>query len=130
MKTPCRHPGCNALLDKSGYCEAHKSAIGQAGRDYEVKRKRDPVLAHNHKIRTSSKWKRVRLLKLSTNPLCEDPHGDHAARGVTISATQVHHIKGLATHPELAYHAENLMSVCTRCHSKFEAAIRSGNATS
>jgi 5-methylcytosine-specific restriction enzyme A len=129
MKTPCRFPGCPSLLDKSGFCEKHKSHAGQAKRDYEVKRKRDPVLSFNHQVRTSKKWGRVRLLKLSADPLCEDPHGDHARRGVTATATTVHHIKGLSSHPELAYDWDNLMSLCVRCHNKIEAEVRGNDAT-
>ena len=53
-------------------------------------------------------------------PLCEDPFKDHERRDDTETAKQVHHVKGLATHPELAYDLDNLMSVCTRCHAKLE----------
>lgn len=124
MKTPCRFPGCRALLDKSGFCPDHQHAAGQSKRDYEVKRKRDPVLAYAHKVRTGIRWRKVRLHKLAINPLCEDPHGDHQRRGTTVTATQVHHINGLATHPHLAYDLSNLMSVCTRCHAQFEQQAR------
>lgn len=55
---------------------------------------------------------------LSMRPLCEDPHGDHARRNRTATATQVHHIKRLATHPELAFDFDNLLAVCTACHAK------------
>jgi 5-methylcytosine-specific restriction protein A len=119
MKSPCRYPGCAALIDKHGYCQAHKSASKQNRRDYEkYRRNLNPELKRSQDIRSTPRWKRVRLLKLSMNPLCEDPLGLHPHKSVT--AAQVHHIKALVTHPELAFDFENLMSVCHACHSKVE----------
>ena len=126
MKSPCRYPGCAALLDKSGFCSNHKSSAGQPGRDYDQgRRKTDPALAMAKRIRSSARWQRVQRHHLSAYPMCSDPFGDHAHRNTTASATQVHHIQSLATHPELAFHADNLQSACAPCHSQLERVARS-----
>jgi 5-methylcytosine-specific restriction endonuclease McrA len=117
---PCRQPGCPALLPRSGYCPAHASKAAAPGRDYEAKRARTPHLAEAARLRSSAKWQRIRRIKLAQDPLCEDPRGDHRRRGTTATAQQVHHIRPLATHPELAFDLGNLMSLCTRCHAKLE----------
>lgn len=122
MKTPCKHPGCAALLDKSGYCEAHAASTPKPRANYQAWRKRDPKQASVDAIRNTSRWQKVRAAKLSASPLCEDPLGKHA--GQTVSARQVHHIRGIATHPELAFHAENLQSVCVACHASLEVAAK------
>jgi len=123
MRCPCRHPGCNALLPRSGFCEAHAHKKQQPQKDYDkYVRANDPALAMAARIRSSIRWRKVRRMKLSCYPLCEDPFGVH--KDSTESAIQVHHIKGLATHPELAYDMTNLMSVCSKCHAKIERQVR------
>jgi 5-methylcytosine-specific restriction endonuclease McrA len=66
----------------------------------------------------------VRKSQLAREPLCFDPFSDHERRGVTATAMQVHHIRPLTTHPELAFHGSNLMSVCTACHAKLSVEER------
>lgn len=122
MKSPCRYPGCRSLLDHSGYCPAHAKSARTAATDYDKRRRADPRLGVAAGIRDSSRWKRVRLLKLSMHPLCEDPFSIHARRDMTVAACQVHHIKGVADFPELAFDLENLQSLCTGCHSRAEQA--------
>jgi len=118
MKHPCRYPGCPALLGQRGYCPTHQDSESNASKDYERKRKADPALALAAKIRSSGRWRKVSKQKLRRNPLCEDPLDTHGEN--TQTARQVHHVKGLREHPELAYELGNLMSVCTRCHAKLE----------
>ena len=129
MKHPCKYPGCPAILTHPGHCPAHASKQPQRGRDYDRHRRADPVLGEAARIRGGARWAKVRRLKLSADPLCEDPHGEHARRNTTESAKQVHHIEGLATRPDLAYHWSNLMSVCTGCHARIEAGVRKGIQT-
>lgn len=126
MNYPCRHPGCNQLLRKSGLCEDHQrpDPKREARKRYEVKRGMDEALSNAARIRSGKRWQKTRAIKMARDPLCEDPLGDHARLRHTMPTQQVHHIKPLATHPELAYHLDNLMSVCIRCHSKIEAKIR------
>ena len=53
-------------------------------------------------------WKKIRLLKLSKDPLCER----HLAQGRDEAATLVHHKDGNELHNE----EENLESLCVPCH--------------
>ena len=90
--------------------------------EYEARRRQDPALAEAQRLRGSMRWRKVRALKLKNDPLCEDC----AEHGVVTPATQVHHMQGLATHPELAFTMSNLRSLCTTCHARREARERSG----
>lgn len=62
---------------------------------------------------------------MASNPTCEDPYGEHAKRNTMAQTKQVHHVRGLATHPELAFDESNLMSVCWTCHARLESEARS-----
>lgn len=127
MRKPCNYPGCPALIQSGAYCDKHKATAPKRHTLYDQHvRQRDPTLALAAKIRGGERWRRVRFAVLSNHPLCADPHGDHERRGVTRTATQVHHIKGLATHPELAYVASNLMPLCSACHARIEREYRAG----
>ncbi len=85
-----------------------------------------PTLRHHaailraKKIRSSATWRKVRLMKLSRNPMCEDPVNIHKDIGEVVVADQVHHLKKISTHPELAFTLDNLMSICRHCHEKIE----------
>ena len=62
--TPCRHPGCAALLLKPGFCPNHQSLVH---RDYgRARRLFDPEL----RFYQSPTWRRLRKLVLSQDPLC------------------------------------------------------------
>jgi 5-methylcytosine-specific restriction endonuclease McrA len=127
MKSPCKHPGCPALLDRIGHCDNHtpEETIHRRNRDKEYDRGRrmnTPSLRAAAEFRSSYKWKKVQRLKQSMNPLCEDPYGQHERRGITETGRQVHHIIGLAqcAGDERAYSLDNLMSVCWKCHARLE----------
>jgi 5-methylcytosine-specific restriction protein A len=102
--------------------ELMRQRQGRKARDaeYEARRRRDPALADAQRIRSSARWRKVRALKLARDPLCEDCK----ARGVLKTATQVHHLEGLAQRPDLAFVFENLRSICSTCHAKREAQER------
>ena len=121
MKRPCKHPGCAALLDRSGYCEAHAASAPKPRANYQAWRQRDPQQSAIDRFRSSPSWKSARKHKRAAQPLCADPYGSHAADGSTHSTTQIHHIHALATHPHLGLVADNLMGVCTACHARLEA---------
>jgi 5-methylcytosine-specific restriction protein A len=126
MKSPCKHPGCATLVNGNAYCDKHKRPENEMVKiyrqRYDATRKYDPASL----FRSSRKWQNVRRVKLSMNPICEDPCGDHARRGVTSTAKQVHHIVGLmeCANDSRAYDLSNLMSVCWKCHAKIEAEVR------
>ncbi|MBK1816521.1 HNH endonuclease [Luteolibacter yonseiensis] len=121
MKRPCSKPGCNALIDAPArHCEAHEAAAPKRGEAYQQHRRTDPLQRMVDGIRNSSRWQKVRSLKVAASPLCEDPFGDHERKRSTATAQQVHHIAGLRERPDLAFTMSNLMSVCTACHSGLE----------
>jgi 5-methylcytosine-specific restriction endonuclease McrA len=129
MKKPCKFPGCREVLRVAGYCEqhakGHKDGQKLHASLYDQWRRKGKVdLRQAQQVRSSAKWKKVRWLKITMNPLCEDPHGFHARKGTTETATQVHHIISAGSRPDLAFDAENLMSVCASCHARLEALIR------
>jgi 5-methylcytosine-specific restriction endonuclease McrA len=125
IRKPCCYPGCPRLIGKGAYCEQHKATAKAGARDYDRHvRRKDPALALAARIRSSPRWQAIRRNVMSNHPLCADPFGNHARLGVIRSSQQVHHINPLGTHPELAYHAENLLAVCTACHAKIEREAR------
>ncbi len=87
------------------------------------------TLARARKYRSSSNWQTVRALKLADTPLCQDPFKDHSDIGTSVPGTQVHHIRGLATHFSLRAYEPNLASICTSCHSKIESMERQNKPT-
>jgi|WetSurMetagenome_2_1015567.scaffolds.fasta_scaffold323350_3 5-methylcytosine-specific restriction endonuclease McrA len=66
----------------------------------------------------TSKWRKLRLVKLHEQPLCERCE----ELGKVTPATEVHHVIPVETaHNDkemegLAYNINNLMSVCHSCH--------------
>ena len=62
----------------------------------------------------TDRWARLRGLKRRHNPLCEECR----AEGNLVATSQVHHIKPIRTHPELAFEWSNLKSVCDPCHRR------------
>lgn len=71
------------------------------------------------KMISSKEWKRLRLMKLRNNPLCEQCKSN----GVVVPATEVHHIipvesvVGESQMYALMFQYNNLMSLCHACHS-------------
>lgn len=81
-----------------------------------------PVDRHRRDARlqafyNSTRWKKLRALKLRIDPLCE-----HCLKhDRTTAAKHAHHIKKVRTHWNLRFALRNLMSVCGPCHPKLEA---------
>jgi len=57
-------------------------------------------------------------------PFCE-----RRAAGSWPASKSVHHIRGAAKYPNLAYVDANTCPVCSQCHSKVEAMERNGKPT-
>jgi 5-methylcytosine-specific restriction protein A len=94
---------------------------GDADRAYDVyRRDRDPALAAAARVYRSNRWRQVRALQLTREPLCEDCR----RHGVVEPATQVDHVLGLVDRPDLAYDLSNCQSLCTPCHARKSAAER------
>jgi len=62
-------------------------------------------------------WRALRLQILEAEPLCRFCW----AHGLVEPATEVDHIKPLATHPELRLDPTNLRALCKPCHSRLTA---------
>lgn len=62
----------------------------------------------------SSRWRRVRALKLREQPLCEEC----LKQDRYVAANQVHHLEERKDRPELAYEPTNLQCLCVSCHSR------------
>jgi 5-methylcytosine-specific restriction enzyme A len=62
---------------------------------------------------SSEAWRRLRAYKLVSDPLCEDCKD----QGLITAASEVHHRIKRKASPELAMDLDNLVSLCTPCHS-------------
>ena len=93
---------------------------------YRLRRQRDENLSKT-KVRSTSRWQRVRELYMQYNPMCEDPHEIHNRTQYEDHATEVHHIIRLQDEPSLAFTFDNLASLCNHCHAKISARERIDN---
>lgn len=131
--TPCRHPGCPALVYSGGYCPQHIKAKPQARRLYdETTRRNDPALAWAAQVRNSSRWQTVRRIQMQTHSTCFDPFKDHSEYAPL--ARIANHIIPLRVlfetgQHELAYDLSNLASLCTACDARVGAMERRGEDT-
>lgn len=72
------------------------------------------------KIYQTERWRRLRAVKVSMNPLCELCEKD----GKVTPAEDVHHIRSFMRTDDpvqrnfLAYDFDNLMSLCKKCHQE------------
>ena len=106
-KRPCSYPGCPKLTH-SRYCEKHQKQV-----DKDYNKARQPLM----KKRYGRTWKRIRDRYIAAYPLCEECLKDNK----TTQATEVHHILPLSKGGDSS--DDNLMSLCTSCHSTITAKI-------
>jgi 5-methylcytosine-specific restriction endonuclease McrA len=64
----------------------------------------------------SMTWRKIRLMKLQRDPLCER----HLAQGQAVAAYLVHHVD----ENELNIDDNNLQSLCNNCHEEMHKAGR------
>lgn len=105
-KRPCGYSGCPELV-VGRYCEKHKKMLDQQYNRYQ----RDPSASRRY----DGNWRRIREAYITAHPLCETCR----KAGRLIPAREVHHVVPLkqgGTHDP-----ENLMSLCTTCHSSIIA---------
>lgn len=67
----------------------------------------------------SKAWRNLRALKFANNPLCELC----LLKGKVTQTEEVHHIIPFDVNPDLAYDYDNLMSLCSECHSKIHKTL-------
>ncbi|MDA8227032.1 MAG: HNH endonuclease signature motif containing protein [Desulfitobacterium hafniense] len=104
-KRPCSYTGCPELTNRR-YCEKHQKEI-----DKQYNKERQPLM----KRRYGRAWKRIRDRYIKANPLCEECLKNNK----TNVANEVHHIIPLSKGGDSSN--ENLMSLCTSCHSTITA---------
>lgn len=75
--------------------------------------------AERQAIYATKKWKKLRLVKLMQNPLCEKC----LHKGIITPAVDVHHIDSFMNYEgvkrkEVAFNINNLESLCKECHQR------------
>ena len=105
--TPCRYPGCAAVLATPGYCDRHRVAVH---RDYgRARRGFDTEVGFYQ----SARWRGVRAAFLREHPWC----GVCAARGRVVAAVVVDHVVPLKDGGE-RFDWVNLQGLCVSCHNR------------
>jgi len=113
--TPCRHPGCGAVLAKPGYCPAHRGAVH---RDYgRARRSFDSELGFYQ----SKNWREVRAVLLRDQPLCVRCE----AAGRLVAAKVVDHIVPIKE-GGARFGRSNLQPLCVACHNRKTARETAG----
>lgn len=115
LKKPCHYPNCPVLVEAGQtYCKKHQGVVSSERNKRYDRQKRDKEM---QKFYNSSRWKKVRKIKLSKDPLCERCLEMDRIRPAEV----VHHIKEAKDYPALRVDLNNLMSVCTACHNKIHS---------
>lgn len=97
----CAFPGCPNLVTGARYCITH---------DAMVKKSYDESREDARDRGYTTRWEKVRAMKLKRNPICERCEKE----GRVTPAAMVHHIDGDSKHHAM----DNLMSMCWPCHGK------------
>ena len=90
----------------------------------------DKVAKDKTEIYNSREWKELRIMKLRTNPLCEEC----MKQGIVTSARSVHHVVPIETArtkdemKRLAFDVNNLRSLCFACHARIHKELGSNTA--
>lgn len=105
--TPCRYPGCAAILIKPGYCAEHRSTrsrdYGRARRGFDSERG----------FYQSTQWRAVRATFLRKHPLCvRCQQGERI-----VAAVVVDHIQPLKR-GGARFDESNLQALCVSCHNR------------
>jgi 5-methylcytosine-specific restriction protein A len=106
-KTPCRHSGCAALLDKPGFCDKHRREEFKVQKQFVT----DDYKERNRFYQRIA-WKNVRALQLQLEPLCRLCRSN----GKLIAATVVDHRTPIAE-GGAELDLDNLQSLCSPCHN-------------
>lgn len=116
--TPCRFPGCAAVVPAPGYCDQHRVAVH---RDYgRARRGFDTEIGFYQ----SARWRAVRAAFLREHPLC----GACAARGRVVPAVVADHVVPLKD-GGARFDAVNLQALCISCHNRKTARESAGRRT-
>jgi 5-methylcytosine-specific restriction endonuclease McrA len=70
----------------------------------------------------TARWKRLRAIVLADQPFCTSGAVcDSDNTGNRAVSTDVHHVLGVAAHPDLQWELTNLAALCHECHSSITA---------
>lgn len=119
---PCLQPGCPALVHGGGYCDAHRPAQIEQGRE------RDRQRGSAAKRGYGGRWRKARDTFLARHPLCAACSTDERP----VPARDVDHIvphrlsealdsgdhERIALAQSLFWNSGNWQGLCQRCHSK------------
>ena len=101
--TPCRYPGCPALLSTPGYCDKHLRV---------TRRQQDEHRGSPASRGYDSRWRKARALYLSQHPLCAACQ----RLGKTVAAQVVDHIVPHRGNRDLFWNERNWQALCKSCH--------------
>ena len=101
--TPCRYPGCPALLSTPGYCNKHLRV---------TRRQQDERRGSPASRGYDSRWRKARALYLSLHPLCASCQ----RLGRTVAASVVDHIVPHRGNRDLFWDEHNWQALCKPCH--------------
>lgn len=111
--TPCRYPGCGAVLAVPGYCAQHRA---MSHRDYARMRRGFDTQVDFYR---SSRWRALRAAVLREQPLC----GACERAGALTAARVVDHVVPIKDGGERFARA-NLQTLCVPCHNRKSAKER------
>ena len=111
LERVCNRPGCPRYATGNGYCLQHQSFS-------------DKHTASRSVRGYDQAWYRFRAWFLRGEPLCRDCK----ALGIFKPAIDLHHIRPLASSPELRLDASNVVPLCKRCHTRRERTGRNPGA--
>lgn len=111
-----RYLSCPNLIKSSETCCSECKSYEKAKtKRYDQERDQSP----GRKFLHSTDWRKIRLIKLFRDPLCERC----LEKGLTVAATLVHHID----ENQLNNDSSNHMSLCGPCHLAVHGDIVFGN---
>jgi 5-methylcytosine-specific restriction protein A len=105
--TPCRYPGCAAVLAIPGYCAVHQARVH---RDYGRARR---VFDSEVGFYQSARWRSVRAAFLRGQPMCVACE----AAGSLVPARVVDHVVPIKD-GGARFEASNLQGLCVSCHNR------------
>lgn len=95
-------PGCNKIVSAAGPCPTCK----------RTKRRRENTSRPStDRLYSTSRWQKIRKIKLARNPLCEMCQSD----GRTTEAILVDHVEPVRDGGAM-FDITNLQSLCNQCH--------------
>jgi 5-methylcytosine-specific restriction enzyme A len=107
----CKMINCNELIDKPGYCEAHKKESNPF-KHLDNKKTNETISFYR-----SSQWTKTSLLFRKLQPLCQDC----LRVGKVTAGTLVHHdpeLTYLLANNMNPYSFEYLETLCFNCHQR------------